>query len=131
VAGIAGRLLSTTASAVAKQLWSLKSAATKTGNNRRPVASSFPSPILGLFFTRSFLTPAPAPVSGGVDDSDGGRGGAAQGAVRGRVRGGHGVRRQQAGDRAARRRDHPRRRPPRARLHQQQHLQGPAAAVTM
>jgi len=38
---------------------------------------------------------------------------------------------QQAGDQAVRRRDHPRWRPPHARLHQQQHLQGPAAAVTM
>lgn len=54
MAGIAGRLLSATASAVAKRLWSLKSAAAKTGNRRR--ASSFPSPILVLFIRPFFLT---------------------------------------------------------------------------
>jgi len=69
VAGIAGRLLSTTASAVAKQLWSLKSAATKAGN-RRPVASSFPSPILGLF--THFLSPG-VPCSGSATAAVAGR----------------------------------------------------------
>lgn len=60
-----------------------------------------------------------------------GGGGEVDGEVRGRVRGGDGVRRQQAGDRAARRRGHPLRRAPRARLHEQQRLQGPAASVAM